>query len=112
MEEDVKEIKYISITDERANKLQKFITDRKIPSIIWATRMGLAIGIIKNKKVGKSHGGKGHGVNIDSVDPEGYIRLLVGKDVAHYARGGLDILINELENGKEIYDIFIKYSIK
>lgn len=100
---------YISITDQRARKLREFITEGRIPSIVWATRMGLALGIIENKKEGKKFGGRGHGIEVASVDPEGFFRIFAGEQIAMYARGGLDILIKKLEAGKEVFDIYQEY---
>jgi hypothetical protein len=108
-QEEKEEIRYISITDTRARKLDKFKTEGKIPSTNWAVKMGVAIGILTGKMAGKKFGGRGHGVDVEAVDPQGLFRILVGKDVAQYARGGLDILINELEKGKSVFDIYRRY---
>jgi len=108
-QEEKEEIRYISITDTRARKLDKFKTEGKIPSTNWAVKMGVAIGILIGKMAGKKFGGRGHGVDVEAVDPQGLFRILVGKDVAQYARGGLDILINELEKGKSVFDIYRRY---
>ena len=107
--EEKEEIRYISITDTRARKLDKFKTKGKIPSTNWAVKMGVAIGILTGKTAGKKFGGRGHGVDVEAVDPQGLFRILVGKDIAQYARGGLDILINELEKGKSVFDIYRRY---
>lgn len=107
--EEKEEIRYISITDTRARKLDKFKMEGEIPSTNWAVKMGVAIGILEGKTAGKKHGGRGHGVDIEAVDPQGLFRILVGKDIAQYARGGLDILINELEKGKSVFDIYRMY---
>jgi len=108
-QEEKEEIRYISITDTRARKLDKFKIEGRIPSTNWAVKMGVAIGILKDKTAGKKFGGRGHGVDVEAVDPQGLFRILVGKDIAQYARGGLDILINELEKGKSVFDIYKKY---
>jgi len=108
-QEEKEEIRYISITDARARKLDKFKMEGKIPSTNWAVKMGVAIGILTDKMAGKKFGGRGHGVDVEAVDPQGLFRILVGKDIAQYARGGLDILINELEKGKSVFDIYRMY---
>ena len=102
-------IRYISITDVRARKLDKLKMEGKIPSTNWAVKMGVAIGILASETTGKKFGGRGHGVDVDAVDPQGLFRILVGKDIAQYARGGLDILIKQLENGKSVFDIYRRY---
>jgi len=107
--EEEEGIKYISITDVRARKLDKLKTEGKIPSTNWAVKMGVAIGILTGKTAGKEFGGRGHGVDVEGVDPQGLFRVLVGKDIAQYARGGLDIFINELEKGKSVFDIYRRY---
>lgn len=103
------EIKYISITDTRARKLDQFKMDGKIPSTNWAVKMGTAIGILTNTMAGKKFGGRGHGVDVEAVDRQGLYRILVGKDIAQYARGGLDTLIEELENGNNVFEIYRRY---
>ncbi len=108
-EEEEESISYISITDVRARKLNKFKMEGKIPSTNWAVKMGVAIGVLTDKMAGKKFGGRGHGVDIEAVDPQGLFRILVGKDIAQYARGGLDILINELEKGKNVFDVYRRY---
>jgi len=108
-QEEKEEIRYISITDTRARKLDKFKTAGKIPSTNWAVKIGVAIGIQAGKTAGKEFGGRGHGVDVEAVDPQGLFRILVGKDIAQYARGGLDILIDELEKGKSVFDIYRRY---
>ena len=108
-QEEKEEIRYISITDARARKLDKFKMEGKIPSTNWAVKMGVAIGILTDKMAGKKFGGRGHGVDVEAVDPQGLFRILVGKDIAQYARGGLDILINELEKGKSVFDIYRRH---
>jgi len=107
--EEEEGIRYISITDTRARKLEKFKTEGKIPSINWAVKMGIAIGILESKKEGKEFGGRGHGVDVEGVDKQGLFRLLVGRDIAQYGRGGLDILIKYLSEGNDIYGVFKKY---
>jgi hypothetical protein len=105
-------VAYISITDQRARKLKGFVTDGDLPSIAWATRMGLALGILENKREGKKFGGRGHGIDVDSVDPEGFFRIFAGNEIAKYARGGLDILIRKMDQGKDIFDIYREYAKK
>lgn len=109
-QEEKEEIKNINITDTRGRKLAKFKMEGKIPSRNWAVKMGVAIGILTDKMAGKKFGTRGHGVEVETVDPQGLFRILIGKDIAQYARGGLDILINELEKGKSIFDIYRRYS--
>jgi len=108
-EEEKEGIRYISITDSRARKLERFKTEGKIPSLNWAVKMGVAIGVLTNSMAGKEFGGRGHGVDVEGVDPQGLFTVLVGKDIAQYARGGLDILIKELEEGKNIFEIYRRY---
>lgn len=108
-EEKEESISYISITDVRARKLDKFKMEGKIPSTNWAVKMGVAVGILTGKTTGKKFGGRGHGVDVEAVDPQGLFRILVGRDIAQYARGGLDIIINDLEKGKSVFDIYRKY---
>jgi len=107
--EEEEGIRYISITDVRARKLDEFKMEGKIPSTNWAVKMGVAIGILTGETAGKEFGGRGHGVDVEAVDPQGLFRILVGKDIAQYARGGLDILLDELEKGKNIFDIYRRY---
>ena len=110
-QEEKEEIRYISITEARARKLDKFKMEGKIPSTNWAVKMGAAIGILTGRTGTARYktGGRGHGVDIEAVDPQGLFRILVGKDIAQYARGGLDILIDGLEKGKSVFDIYQKY---
>lgn len=107
--EEKKEIRYISITDTRARKLDKFKMEGRIPSTNWAVKMGVAIGILRGKTAGKKFGGRGHGVDVEAVDAQGLFRILVGKDIAQYARGGLDVLISELESGKSVFNIYQRH---
>lgn len=107
-EEEAEGIRYISITDVRARKLEAFKTQGRIPSRNWAVKMGIAIGILMGKKAG-GHFVRGHGVDVESVDKQGLFRLLEGTDIAQYGRGGLDVLIKELDEGNHIYDIYKKY---
>lgn len=109
MSEEEEEIRYISITDARARKLEDFKTAGKIPSINWAVKMGIALGVLEDKKEGKAFGGRGHGVDVEGVDKQGLFRLLAGADIAQYARGGLDVLIDLLSEGNDVYAIFKKY---
>lgn len=71
--------------------------------------MGVAIGILTGKTAGKKHGGRGHGVDVEGVDPQGLFKILVGKDIAQYARGGLDLLISQLEKGKKALEVYQSY---
>lgn len=110
-QEEKNEIRNISITEIRAKKLNKLKMEGKIPSTNWAVKMGVAIGILTGRTGTARYktGGRGYGVDVEAVDPQGLFRILVGKDIAQYARGGLDILLSELERGKSVFDVYRRY---
>jgi hypothetical protein len=107
MEEETR--KKISLLEAQSEKLMEFRKEGKIPSIAWATKMGIALGFLTASKRGYGERSPSHTIRVEDIDKAGIFTVLAGGDIAFYARGGLDILIKELEEGKTIFEIYKKF---
>ncbi|MBI2632052.1 hypothetical protein HYW75_03550, partial [Candidatus Pacearchaeota archaeon] len=112
------------LQSDRAALINSYKDKGLIEGRINICRLGLAIGLLSEKaeelnistppfkKTGKkfSRNISGHGVNFSSIDKENMFYYLVSRDiVANIVRGGVDVILKELKNGKEFIDIFEEY---
>ena len=98
-------IRRIALLDAHVEKLRRLRTEGKIPTISWATKMGVALGLMTESKLGNPER-TGYTVRVEEIDKAGLLTVLAGRDIAFYARAGLEVLIKELDEGKSIYEIF------